>query len=333
MRAATLVAIPLLLSGWLGCTQPAPPADQPIHVRISEGSSLSEITQLLYDRGVIENRTFFLLLAHLRGSEGRLKAGLYGFSLHQSPASVLSMLEQGRILYVDILVPPGLTTWQIAALIAPKFEADEEAFLSTFQDSALARRLGVPRASLEGYLFPDTYRVPLGISPESLAETVVGRFNQIFTIEMEQAAQERGLTIDEVVTLASIVEKEGLYRREFSLIAAVYRNRLRRGKRLEADPTVLYAIRASGRRVLYRDLEVDSSYNTYRNPGLPPGPICSPSVAALKAAIWPANVPYLYFVARGDGTHIFSETYTNHLRAIQETREEVGDRVGMGEGG
>ncbi|RUM87517.1 MAG: endolytic transglycosylase MltG, partial [Thermodesulfatator sp.] len=182
-----------------------------------------------------------------------------------------------------------------------------------------AHSLGIPGPSVEGFLFPDTYYLVKGLAPGEIIRIMVRRFWEVWR-KYEARARELGVSVYEVVTLASIVEKEAVLSREKPLIAAVYWNRLRRGMPLQADPTVRYALKRFRGRLYYKHLRVDSPYNTYRYPGLPPTPIANPGEESLRAVLYPARVPYLYFVSRGDGSHKFSTTYREHLRAVRKLR-------------
>jgi UPF0755 protein len=215
-----------------------------------------------------------------------------------------------------IVVPEGLTAEEAAAAVAPQARFSAAEYLTLARDSALADSLGLPGPALEGYLFPETYFVDPDISARDFVKLQTQTFREVFDEDVAGAPGARGLSPREIVTLASIVEAEARRPDERPVIASVYRNRLRRGMLLEADPTVQYALGGHRDRLLFKDLEVDSPYNTYRNPGLPPGPICSPGRASLEAAVRPDSTPYLYFFWIGDslGTHTFSETYGEHLR-------------------
>jgi UPF0755 protein len=230
---------------------------------------------------------------------------------------IVRILEQGRVLVHRVTIPEGSTIWQIATLLDAEGLVDKQRFLELSMDPSLAS-FYVPEAnSLEGFLFPDTYHFIKGIGGDGVIETIVQRFFREFTREDERRARELGMSVYEIVTLASIIEKEAVVDREKPIIAGVFYNRLRRGMRLQADPTVLYGQRRRGR-ITRRDLRAKHPYNTYVQNGLPPGPIANPGAAALKAALYPARVSYLYFVSKNDGTHYFSRTLRDHQRAVRK---------------
>jgi UPF0755 protein len=237
-----------------------------------------------------------------------------------------------------VTVPEGLALTAILPLLERQLELSRDSLGAAVRDSALRAELGVPTRTLEGYLFPDTYSFPAGTSARDVVEAMVRRFEQAWQDDWDGRLAEIGMTRHEIVTLASIVEKEARLAEERPVIAAVYRNRLRIGMALQADPTVQYALGGHRARVLYKDLEVESPYNTYRYPGLPPGPIASPGAASLEAALHPADVRYLYFVAHPDGHHEFRETFGQHEQAViamrrERARQEAAARRDAGRGG
>jgi UPF0755 protein len=210
---------------------------------------------------------------------------------------------------------------QIAGVLAAKLDADSTAFADLAAGPELSSELGVEVGSLEGYLFPDTYIIPWGLEPEDVAKLMIDRLEREFNQRAVERAASLGMSRHEVLTLASIVEAETRLPEELPVVSAVYHNRLRRGMRLEADPTVAYAKGGYKGRLFYKDLEIESPYNTYKHPGLPPGPICSPGKAAINAALYPdTTTTALYFVARGDGGHVFSRTLREHQAAVEKAR-------------
>lgn len=286
-------------------------------VYIEPESQGAEIADLLKDAGVIQDRFLFLLFTHLRGSSDRLKAGEYQFTSSMGLLDVIRILEEGRVLVHKVAIPEGSSLWQIAGLLDAEGLVDRDRFLELARDPTVASYYVAEAESLEGFLFPDTYHFIKGIKEEVIIDTMVHRFFRAFTGEDELRARQHGMSLYEVVTLASIIEKEALVDREKPIIAAVFYNRLRRGMRLQADPTVLYGRRRQGR-IRYRDLRARHPYNTYVHYGLPPGPIASPGTASLNAALDPAQVKYLYFVSKNDGTHHFSRTLKEHNRAVRK---------------
>jgi UPF0755 protein len=236
---------------------------------------------------------------------------------------LIDALTEGRGLVHTFTIPEGYSINDMVSTIATATGVSSDSLLAATRDSTLVRSVGSQVPTLEGYLFPDTYTFPAGTSADAIVRSLVRRFEDVWQPEWNERLSALALTRHELVTLASIVEKEARKSEERPVIAAVYLNRLKRGMRLQADPTVLYALGRHVDRVLYRHLEIDSRYNTYRYAGLPPGPIASPGKAALEASLNPANVPFLYFVAHPDGHHEFRTTFAEHAAAIRAVRREA----------
>jgi UPF0755 protein len=270
--------------------------------------------------GVIGSTRLFRLYAKLRGSDRGIKAGTYILRKDASWESVLSALRSGRGVVNVVTIPEGFTLAQIEPLLASKLSVPAESIRAAVSDTALLRRLDVPTTTVEGYLFPDTYFFPPGTTPRSAIQTMVRRFEQRWRPEWGARLDTLALSRHDVVTLASIVEREAKRPEERPVIAAVYWNRLRRGMLLQADPTVQYALPQYQKRLLSKHLSVKSKYNTYKYRGLPPGPIASPGVASLRATLYPASVPYLYFVAHPDGHHEFRAKLEEHNAAVRVAR-------------
>jgi UPF0755 protein len=279
-----------------------------------------------------------------RRGERQLKAGEYRFERAASPLDVVARLMRGDVYLQAVTFPEGLTVREMAALFESQGLGAAKAFSDAAGQADLVRAFDDRARDLEGYLFPDTYRVPRKTTAPDLVKQMVARFTQVFGAEQREAAKASGTTVREIVTLASLVEKETAVPDERPIVAAVYRNRLRIGMGLQCDPTVIYALQRAGRftgNLTRADLAFDSPYNTYRRAGLPPGPIASPGKASLEAALAPADVPYLYFVSRNDGSHAFATTLSEHNRNVQQyqvtyfrekrarERAEAGERPGV----
>ena len=283
---------------------------------VEPGESLAAIAARLEASGIVRDRRAVEALARCRDLAQKLQAGEYRLSPAQKPDAILEQIASGRVVTYEVSFPEGLTAAQFADRLAEAGLASRDAFLAVVRDPANARALGVEGATLEGYLFPETYRFPHGTPPLELARAMVEQFRRVWS-ELEPRARERGISMRDAVTLASIVEKETGVPEERPLIAAVFLNRLRRGMRLETDPAVIYGIEGFDGNLRRRDLENEANpYNTYRIPGLPPGPIASPGERALRSVVYPAESDYLYFVSRNDGSHTFSRTYAEHLAAV-----------------
>src|SRR5690606_8477899 len=257
------------------------------------------------------------LYARVRSATGSVKPGTYAFRRGTSWARILDDLRNGRVLTARIVIPEAWDLRGIAPRIASVIGMDEDSVMWVLTDTAVARRFGTPGPTLEGYLYPATYTVPVGAPLDTVIGQMVAAYRRVWNDERRARADSLELSEREVVTLASIIEKEARKREEMPTISAVYHNRLRRGQRLEADPTVQYALGQHQQRLLYAHIDsvADNPYNTYRHAGLPPGPIGSPSTMGIDAALYPADVDYLFFVARPDGSHIFTRTFAEHTRA------------------
>ncbi len=288
-------------------------------VEINKGDSLITIAKKLKKAGVIKNAWVFAFEALRTGAYKKFKAGEYALFPYQSVGEILKILCEGKVYLRKVVIPEGATIWQVAEILERKKICKKEEFLSLAENAEFVKSLGIPSTTAEGFLFPDTYYFAKNTPPERVIKVMVNNFWEHWK-KYEKIAQEKGLSLKEVITLASIVEKEALFSREKPLIAAVYWNRLKIGMPLQADPTINYAIKKF-RRLYYKDYyRVKSPYNTYLNKGLPPTPISNPGESSIRAVLFPAKVPYLYFVAKNDGTHYFSRTYREHLRAIRRIR-------------
>ena len=297
-------------------------------VTIPQGSTFAAAADSLESAGVVGSPRLFRLYASLTGRDRDIKAGVYLLEPGLSWNELIQALSDGRGIEQSITVPEGLALRDIVPLLSRSIGAPVDSLWASVRDSALRRRLHIPTPNLEGYLFPDTYRFMYGTSAREAVGDMVRRFEDVWEPAWDARAAAMGMTRHAVITLASIVEKEARLAEERPVIAAVYHNRLRQGMPLQADPTVQYAIGEHRNRVLYRDLKIDSPYNTYRNRGLPPGPIASPGRASIEAALYPANVPYRYFVAHPDGHHEFRVTFEEHTaaRRLVQRRPSSGSR-------
>ncbi|HHY76478.1 MAG TPA: endolytic transglycosylase MltG [Firmicutes bacterium] len=298
---------------------PLPETAGPVSVMVEPGMSTREVAKLLEEQGVIRSDLFFRILARMKRADGLIQSGEYSFGPGIHIRDVLDSLVEGRVIYYSLTVREGLSVEQIAALVEEKGFGTKEAFLEAASDRSLApdyvpaEYLETAKYPLEGYLFPDTYYIRRGMTERDIVLMMLKRMDEVFTEEMREKARAMNLTPHGAATLASIVEREAQVAWERPVIAAVYLNRLRIGMKLDADPTVLYALgKPPNALVLWKDLEVDSPYNTYKYPGLPPGPICNFGKASLEAVLAPEDVDYLYFVAKNDGTHAFARTLAEH---------------------
>ncbi|MFA7405991.1 MAG: endolytic transglycosylase MltG [Pelobacteraceae bacterium] len=279
------------------------------------GSGVRKLANELKAAGVIRSSWHFILMTRLRGDAHRLKAGEYRFSDAMTPDMILKKIVSGEVDYRKFALPEGYSIYQAAELLEQKGYFKKDVFLQKCMDKAFLLRLGLKEASAEGYLYPATYNISRGGSEEQLLEQMVGQFNKAYAA-LRQGEVIRPFSRHEIVTLASIIEKEAVSADEKPLISSVFHNRLRIGMPLQSDPTAVYGVRAFSGKVSKADILRPSPYNTYLNKGLPPGPIGNPGIDAVQAAMNPAKTDYLYFVARQDGTHHFSRNLEEHNRAV-----------------
>lgn len=298
---------------------PVRPPDAPPGVLVvPPGASAHTVGRKLQEQGLVRHPLVFRVLVLFKGVGGRLKAGEYALEGPLSLEQIVDLVARGQVVRREVTIPEGKNVVEIAAIVKD-YGVDMQAFLAAAHDPAPVRDID-PRASdLEGYLFPDTYDLPGTAAPAAaFVARMVRRFRDVVTPELPRL-QARGLSVRQAVTIASLVELETARPEERPRIAAVFFNRLRKGMLLQTDPTVIFAMRLAGRwdgNIRKRDLDIDSPYNTYRYPGLPPGPIASPGREAILAVLAPAEVKDLYFVSRNDGSHEFSETLIQHNRAV-----------------
>jgi UPF0755 protein len=290
-------------------------------VEIPAGSGTRVIGDRLVAAGVVRDALTFRAALLMSGQARVLKAGEYRFDRPMTALEALGKLARGEVYVINLTIPEGLTVREVAALAESHGVGTGAEFIDAANDASLIRKLDPSARNLEGFLFPDTYPVTRRTDSLRLIHLMVTRFEHILTPEMRGAIEQRGLSIHQTVTLASIVEKEAARTDERPMVAAVYLNRFRLGIPLQCDPTVIYALQLAGKydgNLRRDDLMFDSPYNTYRYAGLPPGPIASPGKAALDATIHPADVDYLYFVSRNDGSHAFARTLDEHNRNVQK---------------
>jgi len=274
-----------------------------------------EIAIVLKNKNIIGNRHLFILGAKLLGVSRKLQAGKYCFGGNLSNYSVLRKLFEGDIITTKVTIPEGLTAKRTASILKTSVGVDSARFIHLVNNPDFCDSLGIEAHSLEGYLYPNTYKLYDGISAEKVIVYLVQHFKKEFNDSLIHKAQRMNMTVHDIVTLASIVQGEAMVEKEQPIIAALYLNRLEKRMRLQADPTIQYIIDDGPRRLLDRDLDIDSPYNTYLYSGLPPGPVNNPGISAIHSVLYPAQVDYLYMVANGDGTHTFSESLTEHIKA------------------
>ena len=294
---------------------------------INPGETAATIAPRLQREGLVADSQLFLYLVRYRGVDARLEAGEYELRPNMTMDEIMDTLQHGRLRDITVTIPEGRRAEEVAALLEEAGVVDGEVFMALVRGGAVDydflsdRPVDAP-ATLEGFLFPETYRIPVDYDAMEILDLMLGTFGERFSPEMRQAAMDKGMTVHEVVTLASIVEREAVVAEERPIIANVYLNRLEQGMYLQSDPTVQYSLgyqEDTGQwwkipMSLEEDVPVDSPYNTYMYPDLPPGPICSPGLASIQAVLEPEETTYLFFFSKFDGSHAFAETYEEHLR-------------------
>ncbi|MBW2568906.1 MAG: endolytic transglycosylase MltG [Deltaproteobacteria bacterium] len=287
-------------------------------VVIKPGQGFTATLNSLKDTGVIKNPIRFEMIARIKGYDKKIKAGEYLLSSSMPPIKILETIVKGKVRLYKVTVPEGYNIRQTASIMNMANLATKTDFLKAATDALLVRENGIDAETFEGYLFPDTYCFPKNITSKGIITTMVEQFRAIFTPEWKNQAKKLNLTIHQVVTLASIIEKETGAQIERPIISSVFHNRLRKKMRLESDPTVIYGIKNFDGNITRKHLSKPTSYNTYKIRGLPPGPIANPGLKAIEAALFPEKTNFLYFVSKGDGTHKFSTNIADHNRAVRK---------------
>ena len=295
---------------------------KPIQLKIVRGMSSQAIANQLAHKNLIHNPWVFMFVTHLSGTSHRLQVGTYRLSGAMSIPQIIDHLKTGKVVTQQFVVPEGLTVVQIGKLWEKAGFGTTAAFNLAASDPQWLHKYKLEGKTLEGYLFPNTYQFPDGATPRAIIQIMLDEFERRWTTEFTEEAKALGFSKHEIITLASIIEAEARVPDERALVSAVFHNRLRRGWKLQADPTALYGLGNPDRPPRAADLRVDSPYNTYIHKGLPPGPICNPGMASILAALRPTSVDYMYFVAIGDGRHHFSKTLREHQNMINKIRRK-----------
>jgi len=299
--------------------QPVGDDDTKKVVIVAPGQNFNVTAEKLHEIGIIKSLFKFKLLARFKGYDKQIKAGEYLLSPSMPPDTILTYLSKGKVRLHRLTVPEGYNIYQIASIVADSGLGMKKDFLSTAADLSFVHEMKIKANTFEGYLFPDTYYFPKNVTPKKIIRTMVKRFRRVFVSEWEKRAASLGLSIHQVVTLASIIEKETGAALERPVISSVFHNRLKKRMRLESDPTVIYGIIEDfDGNITRKHLTTWTPYNTYKIAGLPPGPIASPGIKAIEAALFPAETRFLYFVSKGDTTHKFSTNINDHNRAVRK---------------
>lgn len=296
-------------------------------VVIAEGSTFQHVAGLLERERLIKSRSAFVLLGKALEADRKIRPGEYELNPAMPPADILSKLIAGRVVLHAVTIPEGYTMAQIADLLAQHQVTDRVEFLRLVKDKSFIKTLGISAETLEGYLYPDTYRFPKPVSAKDVIRTMVEQLNQVVTPEWQARAKDIHFTLHQVLTLASVIEKETASGEERPQISSVFHNRLQKKIPLQSDPTVIYGLPNFDGNLHKKDLSHPSPYNTYRWAGLPPGPIANPGAQAIRATLFPAVSPYLYFVSKNDGTHQFSATLVEHNKAVEKYQKKYFSRA------
>jgi UPF0755 protein len=286
-------------------------------IEIQPGMNLKQVTQILAQNNLLNSPRAFRLLTWLENKENQLQVGEFELSPSLASGEILNIITSGKTHLHSVTIPEGFRITEIAAVITEKGLTTQEEFIKESKKKELIADLNIPTENLEGYLFPETYHFGKFLGTEKIVKNMIDTFKQrILTPEILDRAKEMDMSIHEIITLASLIEKETGMENERNLISSVFHNRLKRNMLLQTDPTVIYAISNFDGNIRKKDLSIDSPYNTYKYPGLPPGPIASPGLESILAALHPAESQFLYFVSRQDGSHHFSKSLIEHNRAV-----------------
>ncbi len=282
-------------------------------IEIPQGISFSSISKLLIKKRIVRDYVNFKLLGYLMGATHKTKYGEYLLSSSMRPTTIIDKLLNGEVMLHEVTIPEGYTDEEIAQTLHQRgLLKNVNDFIKLTHDPVFIASVGVHAPSLEGFLFPNTYDLSKGLSSKDILIKMVDQFKAEYTSAMQQRAKQLGMTELQIITLASMIEKETSNPQERYLISAVFYNRLKRHMRLQSDPTVIYGLHLKNSRITLHDLREKNKYNTYTISGLPPGPICNPGKDSIIAALYPAHVDYLYFVSKNNGTHMFTRTLKSH---------------------
>lgn len=301
---------------------PLPFGSKSIEFEITRGTTFREAVESLAKKGLVRDKWVFILLGRLTGIDRKIKAGYYPIWGSMSPWDIFKAFRRGQIIEYELTVVPGDSLLEVGEKLSGLGITDVKGFFYLSKDKGMLIDYDIDAPSLEGYLFPDTYKFPKGLSAREVITLMIERLRNVYNTDMLSRTYELRLTERDILTLASIIEKEAVNDEERPLIAAVYNNRLKKKMPLQADPTAIYGVKSSREKITKEDLLRKTNYNTYIINGLPPGPIASPGLKSILAALYPADVPYLYFVSNNDGTHSFSTSLSSHLDAVKAYRDK-----------
>lgn len=316
-----LVCIVIMLGAYL--TAPVLEHGENRAFIIEKGMNLREISGMLEEQGIIRSSLAFILRAKYNGYGRMIRAGEYSLNPSMTPERIMEMIIKGEVVAYNVTIPEGYTIEQIADVLSSAGLIDKGEFLQFVNQYGIEKMYGLNGPGLEGYLYPDTYRFSRGLNEKAIVDTMIRRFREMTAPYIERI-RENGMSLHEIVTLASIVEKETGNPDERPLIASVFFNRLSKKMRLDSDPTVIYGIKDFSGNITKRDLSTSNPYNTYVINGLPPGPIANPGIDAIRAVLYPAETDFLYFVSKNNGSHQFSKSLAEHNRAVRIYQKKKG---------
>jgi UPF0755 protein len=308
---------------------PAQTGNRNTEIEIPAGATFRQAAEILSDQKMIRDKNIFLLIGRLTGADRKIRAGFYSIWSSMSSLDIFKILRRGQIIEYEIKILEGDSLREISEEFEKSKIMKKEDFMKLAKDPHFLDSYEIEAASVEGYIFPDTYRIPKGVPPEDALGSMIDKMREKFSFEVLTRMEDMGMTENEVLTLASIIEKEAVVDSERPLISAVYHNRLKKKMQLQADPTAIYGIKSSREKITREDLLRKTPYNTYTIKGLPPGPIASPGLKSIMAALYPADVPYIYFVSLDDRTHQFSTTAEEHLAAVKLYRQRKEEMKGQ----
>jgi UPF0755 protein len=312
---------------------PLPMGNKNIEIEIPKGSTFRQAVDIFAKQGLIRDRNIFLFIGRIGSIDRKIRAGYYSIYKTMNSLDLLKVLRRGQIIEYEITVVEGDSLREVAEKLTEKGIVDKENFGKISSDQSFLSSYNINAPTLEGYLFPETYKIPKGMDPKEAIGMMVNKMRERYSDKLSARAVELNLSERDVLTLASIIEKEAITDEERPLISAVYHNRLKKRIPLQADPTAIYGIKSSREKITSEDLKRKTLYNTYTNKGLPPGPIASPGIKSIVAALYPADVPFIYFVSNNDGTHHFSVSAEEHEAAVREYREKKQMETAMKEPG
>jgi UPF0755 protein len=311
---------------------PLPIGNRNIEIEIHKGSTFRQAVEIFAKQKVLPDKNIFLFIGRITGIDRKIRAGFYNIYKSMNSLDLMRILRKGQVIEYEIRIIEGDSLREIGDKLTENGIISKEDFRKLSTDKSFLASYRIHAPSFEGYLFPDTYKIPKGMDPKEAIGMMINRMREKFSGGLVARAKEIGLSEREVLTLASIIEKEAIMDVDRPLISAVYHNRLKKKMQLQADPTAIYGIKSSRERITLEDIRRKTRYNTYAINGLPPGPIASPGMKSIVAALYPANAPYLYFVSNNDGTHHFSVTASEHEAAVRAYREKKEAEVKTEEG-